>query len=132
VTDLDITRFAFHEVPQIEEQPDGSWVACYPARGWSVTGATEAEAVQRLRDEVVHRQGIAGTNPVAEDERILRQHLREPIPGVSVMDNDLYLALKDEPDSQRVLLEAFQESERRRALGQSYTKDDYLREHADN
>jgi hypothetical protein len=129
VTDLDITRFAFHTVPQTKEQADGNWVAYYPARGWSVTGATKAEAMQRLRDEVMRRQGINGADPVAEDERIFRQHIREPIPGVYLMDNDLYLALKDKCDSQGVLEEAFKESERRRALGQTYTKDDYLREH---
>jgi hypothetical protein len=132
VTDFDITQFAVHTVPQTEEQADGRWVAYYPARGWSVTGATEAEAMQRLRDEVMRRQGIAGGDPVAEDERIIRQHIHEPIAGVYLMDNDLYLALKDKRDSRQVLEEAFKESERRRALGQTYTQDDYLREHGDD
>ena len=66
------------------------------------------------------------------DEPRLKNRIADGLLGVSLMDNDLYLALKDKRDSQQVLEEAFRESERRRALGQTYTQDDYLREHGDD
>jgi hypothetical protein len=53
--------------------------------------------------------------------------LQEPIPGVYSMDNELYRHLIREVGyDQDALQEVFEESERRRAQGQSYTKAEYL------
>jgi hypothetical protein len=56
---------------------------------------------------------------------ILEQHPAHPIPGVYALDCELFQYLREkgmrsEPDH------AFEEAERRRALGQTHTKADYL------
>jgi hypothetical protein len=73
----------------------------------------------------------------------LERHLADPIPGVYAMDAELFRYLRglDEASGSaapqaratRAGLDlAFEEAERRRALGQAYTKDDYLAEHPDS
>lgn len=125
MTEADLTEFAFHMDPQSEQLRDGSWTVKYPRADWSVSGLSEDDAMQKLRDEFIRRQS-AGDDPLAYTDQVYREHLRSPIPGVYAMENDLYLEVKDRgyDEIQRV----FREAERRRALGQNYTKDDYLRE----
>jgi hypothetical protein len=130
VTSIDVTQFAIQADPQFQEQPDGTWEANYPHLDWSVTAASKSEARKKLSDEFIRRQST-GPNADAElqgQEDLLRRHFDEPIPGLYVMDNDLYIELRDKTDEER--MRAFSESERRRALGQPYTKSDYLREQA--
>jgi hypothetical protein len=128
MTGIDVRRFAIYANPQFQEQPDGTWMAHYPHLDWSVTAVSEAEARLKLTDEFVRRQS---TEPDVDaelecQEKVLRHHFDEPVPGLFVMDNDLFIELRDKSDEER--MRAFSESERRRALGQPYTKSDYLRE----
>jgi hypothetical protein len=118
-------RFAFRMSPQCERTSDG-WRAWYPGADWSVTAPTEEEARHKIAEEVSRRRN-AGENPMAFQEAVYRQHLQEPIPGVYSMDNELYRHLIREVGyDQDALQEVFEESERRRAQGQSYTKAEYL------
>ena len=128
MTGIDVTQFAMEVDPQFQEESDGTWMAHYPHLDWSVTGSSKSEARAKLSDEFIRRQS-AGLDIDAELEYqkiVLQHHFDEPIPGLYVMDNDLYIELRDKTDEER--MRAFRESERRRALGQSYTKVDYLRE----
>lgn len=128
MTGIDVTQFAIHADPQFQEQPNGTWKAHYPHLDWSITGSSKSDARTKLTDEFVRRQSN-GPDVDAElryQEDLLRRHFDEPIPGLYVMDNDLYVELRDNTDEERA--RAFGESERRRALGQPYTKADYLRE----
>jgi hypothetical protein len=92
-----------------------------------VSAPSESAARQKLSDEVMRRQN-AGQDPFAYTDDLYRQHLREPMAGVYAMDNELYRELihRFGHDETR-LQEAFEESERRRAVGQTYTKDDHYR-----
>lgn len=126
--DDELTRYAFHMDPQYEEC-DGMWTARYPEADWSVCAPSKQEAHQRLGEEFIARQN-AGTDPLAYADDIYRRHLGEPIPGVYAMDNELYRELllgRSGEERKR----AFAEAELRRALGQTYTKDDYLGERND-
>jgi hypothetical protein len=58
---------------------------------------------------------------------VLRRHLAEPIPGVYALDRELLLYLRSHAGAAETQL-AFEEAERRRAAGQTYTMDDYLTE----
>jgi hypothetical protein len=117
--------FAFRMTPQFERIYDG-WRASYPGSDWSVTAPSEEEARQKLVDEV-NRRRDAGEDPKAFQEAVCRRHLQEPVPGVYAMDNELYRYVARETGyDQDALQEAFEESERRRALGASFTKADYL------
>lgn len=118
-------RFAFRMAPQIVEDEVG-WRAQYPGAGWSVVGSTAEEAGQRLAEEVTRRRN-AGEDPMAFQNEVYRRHLEEPVVGVWAMDSQLYrhLVLLGGYD-QDSLQPVFEEAERRRALGQSFTKEDYL------
>ncbi|UQX10390.1 hypothetical protein [Candidatus Mycobacterium methanotrophicum] len=55
--------------------------------------------------------------------------ITKPAPGVFAMDNQLYREVARKTQSDQARLQAvFEEAERRRALGQSYTLGDYLAE----
>jgi hypothetical protein len=127
VTRIDATQFAIQADPQFQEQSNGTWQAHYPHLDWSVTALSKSEAGAKLNDEFIRRHST-GADVDAElqcQEDLLRRHFDKPIPGLYVMDNDLYIELRDKTDEER--MRAFSESERRRALGQPYTKLDYLR-----
>ncbi|ATA28110.1 hypothetical protein MLM_1470 [Mycobacterium lepraemurium] len=123
----DVKRWAFRVQPQTEQR-NAAWQASYPGTDWSVSAPTEDEARQRLQEEVERRRA-AGKDPFAA---IYRRHLRETIPDVYAMDNALYheVARKSGYD-QNALQQAFEEAERRRALGKPYTKVEYQAEHPD-
>jgi hypothetical protein len=118
-------RFAFRMTPQIEEC-DGEWRASYPGADWCVTAPSEAEAQRKLSEEVSRRRD-AGEDPKAFQEAVYRRHLQVPIPGVYAVDNEVYLLVARETGyDQAALQKVFEEAERRRAEGKSYTKADYL------
>jgi len=123
---IEIRRWAFRMTPQCEETDDG-WRASYPGADWSVSAQSEEEARQKFADEVARRRN-AGEQPKGFEAAIYREHLRRPIPGVYAMDSKLYRYLVREVTGYDwdALQPIFEESERRRALGQSYTKEDYL------
>lgn len=118
-------RFAFRMVPQCERTSDG-WRAWYPGADWSVTWPSEEEARYKLAEEVTRRRNT-GENPMAFQEAVYRQHLREPVPGVYAMDSQLYRYLVRDVigHDEDGLQEVFEEAERWRADGKTYTKADY-------
>ncbi|MCV7303510.1 hypothetical protein H7J93_28225 [Mycobacterium barrassiae] len=119
----DLTKYAFHMEPQLERS-DESWTASYPGADWSVSAPNKESALQRLGEEFIRRQN-AGEDPLAYADAVYRRHLREPVQGVSAVDNELYRELVHAPEAERK--RAIEEAERRRRLGQPYTKSDYLR-----
>jgi hypothetical protein len=125
--EIDIKRWAFRLRPETEQTETG-WRAWYPGADWSMTAPTEEEARQQLQEEVERRRQ-AGEDPFAD---IYRKHLRDAIPGVYAMDNALYreVARKSGYD-QNALQQVFEEAERRRARGETYTTADYLRDQPD-
>jgi hypothetical protein len=119
-------RWAFRMAPQCERTGDG-WRVSYPDAGWSVTAPSEEEARQKFAEEVTRRRD-SGEQPKGFEDAVYREHLRNPIPGVYAMDAELYRYLVREVTGYDwdALQPVFEESERLRALGQSYTKADYL------
>ena len=122
----EIRRWAFRMTPQCERTDDG-WRASYPGADWSVTAPSEEEARQKFAEEITRRRD-AGERPKGFEEAVYREHLRKPIPGVYAMNSELYRYLVREVTGYDwdILQPIFEESERRRALGQTYTKADYL------
>jgi hypothetical protein len=120
----ELMRYAFHMDPQVEPSGD-SWTASYPEADWSVSGASRLEALQRLGQEFIRRQN-AGDDPLAYADDIFRRHLRDPVPGVYALQNELYRALVHAPADERQ--RTIEEAERRRRLGRSYTLADYQRD----
>ncbi|MGH3959886.1 hypothetical protein [Mycobacterium sp.] len=116
-------QYAMHIVPLITRGDDGSWQAQYPESDWHVTADTEEAAQRKLREEAERRLN-AGQDSTGTPVDILERHLAHPIPGIYAMDNELFLYLRQNKgiaETER----AFAEAERRRALGQTYTKADY-------
>jgi hypothetical protein len=117
-------RYAFHLQPQLERS-SGTWTARYPEADWSVSAPSKEQALQRLGEEFIRRQN-AGEDPLAYAEAVYRRHLRDPVPGVYAVDNELYRELVHAPESDRK--RAIEEAERRRRRGQPYTRSDYAQE----
>lgn len=128
VPDNELTRYAFHMDPQVVGGGE-SWTAAYPGADWSVTGRSPQEALERLGEEFVRRQN-AGDDPLAYADAVYRRHLREPVPGVYAVDNELYRQLVRAPAPERK--RTIEEAERRRRLGQPYTLKDYVRDRSNS
>lgn len=123
-SDDDLNQWAFRMQPQFT-QTDTGWTGSYPGADWSVSAPTHDAAQQKLKDEVLRRRD-AGDDPFGYAGAVYRQHLREPVPGVYAMDNELYRQIARETGyDQSRLQQVFEEAERRRAAGQSYTRADY-------
>ena len=120
----ELMQYAFHLEPLVETSGD-SWTASYPGANWSVSGSSRQEALQRLGKEFIRRQN-AGDDPLSHADAVYRRHLRNPVPGVYAVDNELYRALVHAPAPDRE--RAIREAERRRRSGQAYTMADYLRD----
>src|SRR5574340_197927 len=75
---------AWQFTPQAEELSDGTWRAWYPSGGWSVTAPTEQEAKDKALRESVRRRD--DSDEIARKVAIMRRHLVEPVPGVSMLD----------------------------------------------
>ncbi len=114
------SKWAFLTVPQFELS-DGNWVAWYPGADWTVSAASKADAITRLRETAMRRSGR-----YTEDEAICARHLREPIPGIYAMDIGVCNELR-ETESEEDVNAAFIEAERYRQAGRTYTKADYER-----
>lgn len=91
-----------------------------------MSAATEDDARQRLREELIRRQN-AGDVDFTFADAIQRTHLNEPVPGMYAMDNDLYLELRHSGASQQDFARAFKEAEEKRQSGEPYTFEDYVR-----
>jgi hypothetical protein len=124
VSSDELMQYAFHMEPQLERSGE-SWTASYPGANWSVSARSRKQALKRLGEEFSRRQNT-GDNPLAYADAVYRRHLRDPVPGVYAVDNELYRELVHAPAPDRK--RAIQEAERRRRSGQAYTMADYLRD----
>jgi hypothetical protein len=132
-------RYAIYIRPLITRHDDNLWRAHYPEVDWYVTADSEEAAGEQIHREALRRLD-AGEPDAQPPFDILERHLANPIPGVYAMDAELfgYLRGLDQASDSTApyarvtsasLDLAFEEAERRRALGQTYTKADYLAEH---
>ncbi|KAA8958681.1 hypothetical protein [Mycobacterium sp.] len=122
-------KYALHIRPQITQQDDGTWRAQYPEADWYVTADTKKALDDKLGEEITRRRN-AGEDATGTPLDILERHLAQPILGVYALDTELFRYLRQHKgvaETER----AFEEAERRRALGQTYTKADYDREAAE-
>ncbi|BBX30403.1 hypothetical protein [Mycolicibacterium alvei] len=116
--------------PVMTKTSDNRWMAQYPGVDWHVTADTEAAAGEELLNEALRRID-AGEPDAQPPHDLLERHLTHPIPGVYALDLDLFLYLRSHAGVAQTQL-AFEEAERRRAAGKSYTKGDYLAEHGES
>ena len=127
--ELDILyqQYATHIRPIITQLPTGRWRAQYPGLTWNVTADSEDAAGNEITDEALRRHD-AGLDDAQPPHDLLKRHLTSPIPGVFALDRELFLYLRGRAGHTGTQC-AFEEAERRRAQGLSYTKSDYLAEH---
>jgi hypothetical protein len=65
--------------PQTEQFADGSWRAWFASGGWTVTGATEQDAIDKANTEWFRRRD--DPDEIARRIAAMRRHLVEPVPG---------------------------------------------------
>jgi hypothetical protein len=120
-------RYATFFRPIITQTGPDEWSAHYPGLSWHVTADSPEAAGDEITKEALRRLD-AGLDDAQPPHVLLKQHLASPIPGMYAMDRELFLYVRSagHEETQR----AFEEAERRRDQGRSYTKDDYLVEHA--
>ena len=120
-------QYATHFRPIITQTGPDEWSARYPGLSWHVTADSQEAAGDEITKEALRRLD-AGLDDAQPPHGLLKQHLATPIPGMYALDRELFLYVRSagHEETQR----AFEEAERRRAQGRSYTKDDYLVEHA--
>jgi hypothetical protein len=115
--------------PLITHDGDGTWRAQYPGVDWHVTADSEHAAAEALTAEALRRVD-AGEPDAQPPHDILKRHLQAPIPGVYALDRELFVYLRTHL-GHTATQDAFEEAERRRAAGRSYTMADYLHEKDD-
>ncbi|MGB5112885.1 MAG: hypothetical protein WBO08_15235 [Mycobacterium sp.] len=119
-------QYATHIRPLITQTSDHKWRAQYPGVDWHVVADSEEAAGDDISKEALRR--IDAGEPNAQPPHdLLKRHLRQPIPGVYALDRELFLYLRSHVGVAQTQ-QAFEEAERRRAAGQSYTKNDYFAE----
>ncbi|PQP43859.1 hypothetical protein [Mycolicibacterium austroafricanum] len=121
-------QYATYIRPIITQTTDHKWRAQYPGLDWHVTADSEEAAAEELSKEAL-RKHDAGEPDAQPPHDLLKRHLEHPIAGVNAMNRELFLYLRSHA-GQTEIQQAFEEAERRRAAGRSYTKSDYLREHS--
>jgi hypothetical protein len=87
--------------PQTEQFSDGSWRAWFPSGGWTVTGSSESDAVEKANAEWFRRR--EETDEIARRMELMRRHLVHPVPGVqNTPSSVLKSALNDSNPAQAV------------------------------
>lgn len=120
-------QYATHIRPTITPTDDHKWRAQYPGLDWHVIADNEQAAGDAITDEALRRHD-AGQPDAEPPHDLLRRHLQKPIPGVYALDRELFLYLRSHAGLSEIQ-QAFEEAERRRAAGRSYTKkSDYQHE----
>ena len=119
-------QYATHIRPIITQIDENTWRAQYPELDWHITADSEQAAGDEISRESQRRldAGEPGAQPPHD---LLQRHMQSPIPGVYALDRELFLYLRSHAGHSATQL-AFEEAERRRAEGRSYTKADYLSE----
>ncbi|MDI3312930.1 MAG: hypothetical protein QJR12_01165 [Mycobacterium sp.] len=127
--ELDILyqQYATHIRPLITQANDGQWRAQYPGLTWHVTASSEQAAADEITKEALRRLD-AGQDDAQPPHDLLKRHLTNPIPGVYALDRELFLYLRGHAGHTEIQ-RAFEEAERRRGQGRTYTKNEYLTEH---
>ncbi|WP_156764829.1 hypothetical protein [Mycobacterium sp. 1081908.1] len=97
--DVGADAMGFYSRPQLEELPDGSWRAYYPASDWSITAASRDAAIAKLQLED-QRRSQEQPDYTATRYRALRRHLIEPIPGVYAISQEEAERIRSTPDPQ--------------------------------
>lgn len=120
-------RYATHFRPLITQIRADQWRAQYPGLTWHVTADSEQAAADEITQEALRRLD-AGQSDAQPPHDLLKRHLITPIPGVYALDRELFLYLRGRAGHEETQ-RAFEEAERRRAQGRTYTKDDYVAEH---
>lgn len=122
--DMLYQQYATHIRPLITQISADQWRAQYPGLTWHVTAGSEQAASDEITKEALRRLD-ADQDDAQPPHDLLKRHLANPISGVYALDRELFLYLRGHAgraETQR----AFEEAERRRAQGRSYTKNDYL------
>jgi hypothetical protein len=89
----------FYSRPQVEQLPDGSWRAYYPASDWSITAESREAAIAKLQRED-QRRSKEQPAYMAERYETLRRHLVGPIPGVYAISREEAERIRLMPDPQ--------------------------------
>jgi hypothetical protein len=118
-------HYAVYLLPLTTQLDDGRWRAQYPDTDWFVTADSAEDAGSLIAEEAIRRRHF-GEPDYQPSEDLLQRHLQNPIPGVYALDTELFVYLRT-AGKRAELDAAFEEAERRRRLGQAYTKADYLR-----
>lgn len=121
-------RYATHFRPVITRADDNRWRAQLPGVSWHVTADTEQAAGDAITTEALRRLDAGEPEPQPPHD-LLARHLQSPIPGVYAMDRELFLYVRTHAGN-TATQQAFEEAERRRAAGRSYTKGDYIAENS--
>lgn len=119
-------QYATHMRPIITQTSETTWRAQYPGVDWHITADSEQAAGDEISKESLRRLD-AGEPDAQPPHDLLQRHLQHPIPGVYALDRELFLYLRSHA-GHTATQQAFEEAERRRAAGRSYTKADYLSE----
>ncbi len=122
----ELQQYAALIQPLITRIDDQRWRAQYPGLSWHVVADSESAAASAITEEALRRFD-AGEPEAQPPDDLLQRHLQRPVEGVYALDRDLFLYLRAHA-GQAETLRAFQEAERRRGAGLSYTKSDYLAE----
>ncbi|MBE5477869.1 hypothetical protein E3G68_005202 [Mycobacteroides abscessus] len=119
-------QYAIHIRPVLTRTEDNRWRAQLPGVSWHVTADTERAAGDAITTEALRRLDAGEPEPQPPHD-LLARHLQASIPGVYAMERELFLYLRTTLGS-TATQQAFEEAERRRAAGRSYTKADYIAE----
>lgn len=103
--------------PQVRQDGNGSWVAQYPEADWSVTGTSEADARAKIRDEFGRRLRNGESEPSSLSEDVLERHRAKPIPGIYVIDRNVYMSLREAPDAETAISRLMDEMDTRSDCG---------------
>jgi hypothetical protein len=73
--------------PQTEQFSDGTWRAWFASGGWTVSGSTEEDAIEKANLEWFRRR--EEPDEVARRIALMRRHLIEPVRGVENFDDSV-------------------------------------------
>jgi hypothetical protein len=87
-----VWRFA----PQTEQFSDGTWRAWFASGGWTVTGSTEQDAIDKADVEWFRRR--EDPDEIARRIATMRRHLVEPVPGFQNTPSSVLAPAWDDPN----------------------------------